>query len=81
MSYWRDEHDNECAKLYWPGLAEPLYLEEECWSCKGVSGKTGSKYPYNSDDGKCEWCNSKGYRLTESGKAVLALLKRWGDGR
>lgn len=80
MSHWRDEHDNDCAKLYWPGLKAPLYLEQECWACQGKEGVTrDGKYPY--EDGVCCICKGKGYALTDAGGAVLALLKRWGNGR
>jgi hypothetical protein len=62
-----------------PGLVNPLKLDKLCWNCRGEVNKTSDskEFPYNRN-GYCMICDGKGVIPTESGEAILRLIKRHG---
>jgi len=69
----------EPIKINIPQLTEPIYLERQCWNCKGEVNKTSDKtdFPWDSN-GNCEICYGLGVYPTETGDDILKFIKRHG---
>jgi hypothetical protein len=52
----------------------PLDLETECWACDGTG--TPRRATDADENGKCEYCDGVGTRLTDFGYAVIEMLNR-----
>jgi len=53
-------------------LNNEVKLDTECWSCKA-----GTERPtYTNNDGVTCFCNGIGYKLTDLGESIIALVER-----
>lgn len=58
------------------GADQPIELDEKCPDC--VDGVTvGGDDPEQSERGMCPECEGVGFRPTEAGRAILALVDRY----
>lgn len=52
----------------------PLDFEKDCWACDGTGTPPN---PTDADlNGKCEYCEGVGTRLTVLGEAVIDMINR-----
>ncbi len=52
----------------------PLDLETECWACDGTG--TPNRPENANENGKCQYCDGIGTRLTAFGESVIEMLTR-----
>jgi hypothetical protein len=74
--YYDDEPDDGSTKIKIDKVPGVIALDECCWNCNTYSHKLSKQLPI---DPNCEFCNGKGYRITETGEKILAFLQRWSN--
>jgi hypothetical protein len=59
-------------------LNNSVRLDEKCWSCsdRPTSGIHTTAPSVAKEDGTCDICEGVGYKPTDEGMAILALIKR-----
>lgn len=63
-------------EIYVEILNNKVYLDRECWNC--VKGQPLKDDTFFDEFGVCEICKGVGFELTESGQAIIDLMKRHG---